>query len=121
MLKRIVITGAAINEDSERYAGTDEHKREEDHWLNQKMRVKMRRMAGQVTVEPRPSRREDEAEKNRAKREHDQRQRHHRRTFVRVLRSRAPAAEENENYLPCHVKRGQNHSEQHEVMRRVRG
>src|SRR5205085_12408909 len=85
LLKRIVFTGAAIDPNSESDADTDKKKREEDRRLNQEMRVKARRVSGQISFEPRPGRGENETKKNRAKRQRDQRKYDDARAFLPVF------------------------------------
>src|SRR4029077_1848031 len=73
----------AVDPDADRYARAHKHERDNKHRLNQKMRIKMRLISREIIFKPRPGRREDDAEKNCANREHDQWKRHHARTFMR--------------------------------------
>src|SRR5437879_2653068 len=83
------------------------------------MRIKMRLISREITFKPRPGRREDDAEKNCANREHDQWKRHHARTFMRMLGTGAFATEKDVDDLARHIYRGQNYADHHQIVRYV--
>ena len=81
----------AVDEPASPNADGHERKGKEKYRLNQPRGIENRPFAGQIVMQPRPRRREHDTEDNRAECEHDQRQRHDRRAFVRVF-SRRPRA-----------------------------
>ena len=114
------IGGIAIQPPTERDTRSHERERNEKHRLNEQSKIQRRGFAAEILMEPRPGRRQNNAEAERTNGEHEQGPGHHRRTFARALGSGAARTEEDVNHLPRHVERGQDYARHHQVMRRVR-